>query len=801
NVLIYFTPDLQDYVLNQFAFSLNNGGYLFLGKAETVRPAQQHYELINKHWKVYRCIGGAIPSIRRQPTYNQDKLSQEGRTMRQSNGGTGRPRSEQEPVLPSLELGQLRRFNELLLRFLPIGVVVIDRSYHIVTANGTARRLLGLHDIGPDQDFLHAVHGIPYPAARNAIDTVFREHSVVSLTEMELDIETGGSGRFINLSIALMQLENTTQEYAAISVSDVTEQVQTQRQIEMAQAEQSQLMNELGNANKRLSDMNKELMDANEELQVANEELMLTHEELQASIEEFETTNEELQATNEELETNNEELQATNEELETTNDELRARTNELQETASILESERVRLAEMVELAPFYILVLHGSNLIVDAYNPRYSQRLSGRTVQGLPLEDVLELFGEASVGTTIMRLAREVMQFGEVRTTSRMLSHDTHNTRQERYFVYTLMPSHDVNGKVDGVIVYGLDETEQRIQDAEEERERLKVIFDNTPLALLALYDATTSELVIASPRYLAMIERVHDLSPTQAKEHRWHETTLVTPREQSNLLWNTVRESQSFIRLPEVHFISSSGSQETIWDYSLTPIRDMQNQSMVRYVLVSAIDNTEQVQARVELERLDALKDEFLSMATHELRSPLTVIQGNVQAMQHILKRQISDNSEQTAPRNLVEQWSGTLERLNQQTQRMNQLINEMMDATQLRERVFQLHLQNGVNIIDLVRRILEQQPESLRNEHELRLLVNIKANEAIGTVDTHRVEQVLQNLLSNASKYSPTGKPITVLIGNDPVIQNAVIIAVQDEGKGIHLEEQGRIFDRFYR
>lgn len=48
NVLIYFTPELQDTVLSQFAFSLYPNGYLFLGKAETVRPVQTFYELVNK---------------------------------------------------------------------------------------------------------------------------------------------------------------------------------------------------------------------------------------------------------------------------------------------------------------------------------------------------------------------------------------------------------------------------------------------------------------------------------------------------------------------------------------------------------------------------------------------------------------------------------------------------------------------------------------------------------------------------------------------------------------------------------
>src|SRR6202011_6062146 len=82
------------------------------------------------------------------------------------------------------ELLQLRHFNELLLRFLPVGIVVIDRTYRIVIANGEARRLLGLRDprdvSAEQQDFLHSVRGIPYPAVRETIDLVFRERKTVT---------------------------------------------------------------------------------------------------------------------------------------------------------------------------------------------------------------------------------------------------------------------------------------------------------------------------------------------------------------------------------------------------------------------------------------------------------------------------------------------------------------------------------------------------------------------------------------------------------------------------------------------
>ncbi|MBA2286338.1 MAG: hypothetical protein H0W02_12720 [Ktedonobacteraceae bacterium] len=341
NVLIYFTPELQDYVLNQFAFSLFPDGYLFLGKAETVRPTQSYYELTNKHWKVYRCLGSAPPTTRRLGlpelrTSNTEMLSPYRMGL-----AKGRALSEPEQSPPPFEIGQLRRFNEMLLRFLPMGIVIIDHSYRIVIANSSARCLLGLRDLNSEQDFLHAVRGIPYPQVRSAIDAVFRERGTITLPNVEFEAPSGGSGRFVSLSIALMQLEAGIPDLATVSVIDVTEQIQIKRQLEAAQSEQSQLMYELSGANKRLNDMNKELLAANEELRIANEELLLTHEELQATNEEFETTNEELQAANEELETNNEELQATNEELETTNEELRVRTTELQELTTMRESEHV----------------------------------------------------------------------------------------------------------------------------------------------------------------------------------------------------------------------------------------------------------------------------------------------------------------------------------------------------------------------------------------------------------------------------------------------------------------------------
>ncbi|GCE08822.1 CheR family methyltransferase [Dictyobacter aurantiacus] len=793
NVLIYFTPELQEYVLNQFAFSLSPDGYLFLGKAETVRPVQSFYELINKQWKVYRCIGNGLPSMRHQLLSERINPYMERQAMKQQNMMSGKSNNEQDSANLALDIGQLRRFNELLLRFLPIGIVVIDRSYRILTANGSARRLLGLREIGTEQDFLHAVRGIPYHDTRAAIDSVFRERNSVSPLEVELDMASGGNGRYVSLSISLMQMESDSSTLAVISIADVTQQVQFRRQLETVQAEQTQLMNELSTANKRLSDVNKELVDANEELQVTNEELMLTHEELQASIEEFETTNEELQATNEELETNNEELQATNEELETTNDELRARSSELQEMTATMESERGRLAKMIELAPFYILVLRGPTLIVDAYSPRYARLLSTRSVYGRALDEVLDIFWDK--GIEILHLARDAYRLDEPRTLDHVvtpLPQGDVGKPVEAYFAYTLIPSHDTNGKVDGVIIYAVDETEKRLLEVEHEREQFELIFRNFPAGALALFDAQSQHLLLASSRYLESVARVTGLPQDTLIGRCWEDLRLALPAERRQAIWEQALIDGQSVHIADLSVVEYD-DHRVVWDYTLLPVMDTMNAERVRYMLVVAIEMTDQVLAREELEKVDQLKDEFISLVTHELRNPLSLILANVQRVQRMLNKRSTDgtgHAEQSFDSEVA-----LLEKITYQVGRMNKLISEMLDVARIRGEVFELHGKEEVNLVEMIRQICEQYAST---EQQDRILVQSQEDVINVMIDKGYIEQVLHNLITNALKYSPQQSEVRIEVQNMP---NEAVVAIHDKGRGISKEDQKHLFERFYR
>jgi two-component system, chemotaxis family, CheB/CheR fusion protein len=789
NVLIYFAPELQEYVLNRFAFSLNPGGYLFLGKAETVRPGQP-FELVNKHWKVYRSSTSALPTATRPNFDNLNVIPSQKLANSSPSKAPQKTNVEQELVSPPFEIGQLRRLNELLLRYLPVGIVVIDRSYHVLTANGTARRLLWLRDINIEQDFLHAVRGIPYTTVRTAIDGVFRDRNAVTLPELELDISSGGNGRFISMSFTLMQLEAGAPDLLSLSVTDVTEQVQIRRQLESAQAEQAQLMHELSSANKRLNDVNKELTDANEELQIANEELVLTHEELQATIEEFETTNEELQATNEELETNNEELQATNEELETNNEELRARSTEMQELTTSLQNERVRLSEMVELAPFDIIVLRGANLTIEAFNPRYARLLEGREILGRPLAEVSDVLWDG--GGQLLQLAYKAFKQDKTSTTPRMRASlpQAQGEARESYFVYTIVPTHDTYGRVTGVIIYAIDQTQERIREAEEERERLKLIFENADVAALALYDAQTTKLLMASPRYLDIAAQVHKVDRDKLIGRKWPELSFITPTEEATRLWNEAVEHHTSLYLSEVHV--KQGEQETIWYDRLIPVFNSEKEVNQHLVLALAVEITEQVQARQEVERLNKLKDEFLSLASHELRTPLTSMLGNAQIALRDLKRQETTTDTQKD----FQQVEHNLDRIIHQVRRMDRLIGEMLDITRMRGEVFELQIREDVNLVELTRQVVEQLTAATNRS----ITIDTKEEAIQVPCDVDRIEQLLNNLLSNAIKYSAPDKPVVVGMKQQSD-SGEVEVWVRDQGQGISEEEREFIFQRFYR
>jgi len=187
---------------------------------------------------------------------------------------------------------------------------------------------------------------------------------------------------------------------------------------------------------------------------------------------------------------------------------------------------------------------------------------------------------------------------------------------------------------------------------------------------------------------------------------------------------------------------------------------------------------------ARSAAEAAVRVRDTFLSTAAHELKTPLTVLLGNVQLLQRRLDSATA----------LAERDERLLHIIGEQAARMNRLIAVMLDISRLQ--TGQLTITRApLDIGALVRRVVDDVRPTLV-QHTLTCslpdtLLMIEGDEL-------RLEQVLQNLLSNAIKYSPAGGPITVQVERQG---GGVSVAVADQGIGIPQANLPNLFQRFYR
>ncbi len=182
------------------------------------------------------------------------------------------------------------------------------------------------------------------------------------------------------------------------------------------------------------------------------------------------------------------------------------------------------------------------------------------------------------------------------------------------------------------------------------------------------------------------------------------------------------------------------------------------------------------------DLEALDKAKSDFVSIASHELRTPLTSVKGSL----GLLKTGVAGN--------MSKQASKLMSIAETETDRLVRLINDLLDLAKIEARQFPLH-KKWTSLNELVEKSVHGL-EGLAQTANVKLVAtDIPDVEIHG--DKDRLQQVLTNLISNAIKFSPTGKPVTVVC--ERANNGAMMLMVSDQGKGIAPEDQEIIFEKF--
>lgn len=183
---------------------------------------------------------------------------------------------------------------------------------------------------------------------------------------------------------------------------------------------------------------------------------------------------------------------------------------------------------------------------------------------------------------------------------------------------------------------------------------------------------------------------------------------------------------------------------------------------------------------ARAAAEAGVRAREEFLSIATHELRTPVTSIKGYAQ---------LALRAADAQPARLRE----TLETLDRQTDRLSRLITQLLDVSRIEAGRLTLELER-VDVGLLVLTVVDT-AKAHATPHRWELDV---PTEVYATLDAGRIEQVISNLLDNAVRYSPDGGTITVRLRRDG---GALRLEVGDDGVGIPAADVGNVFERFYQ
>ena len=409
NLLIYLTPEMQEKLLPLFHYSLNPGGILFLGNAESIGHFSALFAAVNGKSRIFR---------RTESAMKPDSIAFP------SSFGSLPPAGQGSLSVPKQHASLQNLAEQLVIqRYSPPTVLVNPEGDILHISGRTGKYLEPAAGKANWNVFAMAREGLRYELAA-AFQKAVRQDGPIILRGLKVD--TNGGQQFVDITLEKLGEGDPLAGMVIVIFTDTATPTEGGKSGTAAK---------VSPRSRRLADVEKELHRARRELQGTRDEMQSSREELRSANEEMQSTNEEMQSTNEELTTSKEEMQSLNEELQTVNAELQGKVDELSRSNNDMKN----LLNSTDVATLFL----DNELKVRRFTTQATkiiQLIPGDI--GRPITDL----ASSLLYPDLPEDAREVLR-------KLGFSEKAINTKDGRWFTVRIMPYRTLDDRIDGVVI------------------------------------------------------------------------------------------------------------------------------------------------------------------------------------------------------------------------------------------------------------------------------------------------------------------------------------------------------------
>ena len=461
----------------------------------------------------------------------------------------------------------------------------------------------------------------------------------------------------------------------------------------------------------------------------------------------------------------------------------------------LADTQRRELHAVLMEAPAGIVMYDGPEFIFELINPVYQSFFPGRELLGKP---ILEALPELE-GHSVMENFKNTYRTGETyygKEDKTQLTREVNGPLVDSYWNFIIQARYNENREIDGIVMFGFEVTEQvetRLATQELNEELLSIneelaASNEELLSARQKIEQAESQLRLAieganlGSWYIDPETKAVETSSKLTEIYGWDKELPMTLEDAIGQIVGADRERvakeiEAAVSTGGAYDVSFSMNRfndgDLIWIRALGKISRMGRERSSVFAGI-VMDITEQ-------KRDEQRKNDFIGMVSHELKTPLTSMQAYVQML--LSKAKKADDAFTT----------NALEQANKQVRKMTTMVNGFLNVSRLE--AGKIHIDK--RRFDMANLVKEVQEEVILANSSHKFIFN-PVLPTIVKADWDKIGHVIHNFISNAVKYAPAQSTIQIAC---ITVGNMVQVSVKDEGKGIHPDDQERLFDRYYR